>query len=189
MIKYLLMFTICLAANPLDRWVDLNAEILQENIKSVSFQLSVESGLNSEFLDGVLTGKIVIGKNKQFRYELGHRTVISDGEVWKSYDERTDQIFIQNPNKKLEKLLFSWVKIKKIKSLHIKIESDGSCRIKLLGNKNDVRVYFNEDSNEIESIIIKQGDIRSEISKIKIAVGDTISLNIGSINSVSFDLR
>ena len=35
-------------------------------------------------------------------------------EMWKSYDKRSDQIFIQEPDKKLEKALFSWVKVKKL---------------------------------------------------------------------------
>jgi len=38
--------------------------------------------------------------------------------------------------------------------LPIKLEPDGGFRIKLLGEKNDVRVYFNSDSNELKSVII-----------------------------------
>ncbi len=63
-----------------------------------------------------VSGKITVGKKNKFRFEIGPRTVVSDGKVWKSYDARTDQIFIQEPDKQLEKSLFSWVEIKKIKA-------------------------------------------------------------------------
>ena len=120
---------------------------------------------------------------------MGSRTVVSDGKVWKSYDKRTDQIFIQEPDKQLEKSLFSWVKLKKMKAFPIKLEPDGGYRIKLLGEKNDVRAYFNTNSNELESVIIIQSEIKSEISNIILATEETLNLEIGRENSISFDLR
>ena len=92
-------------------------------------------------------------------------------------------------DKKLEKSLFSWVKLKKIKALPVKLESDGGYRLKLLGKENDVRAYFNPGSNQLESIIIIQSDMKSEISKITLAIEDVLNLDIGNKNSSSFDLR
>ena len=89
----------------------------------------------------------------------------------------------------MENSLLSWVEIKKIKALPIQLESDGGYRIKLLGKKNDVRAYFNLDSNELESIIIIQSDIMSEISNIILATEEILNLEIGRESSVSFDLR
>ena len=189
MIKYIFYFSICLAANPLDQWIEEHEDILKQDIKSVSFHLTFDSEIYNTWNDSIISGKITVGKNKQFRFEMGPRTVVSDGRVWKSYDERTDQIFIQQPDKKLEKSLFSWVKLKKIKALPIKLEPDGGYRITLLGKGNDVRVYFNPDSNELESIVIINGDIKSEISKITLAIEETLNLKIGCESSVSFDLR
>ena len=120
---------------------------------------------------------------------MGPRTVVSNGKVWKSYDERTDQIFIQQPDKKLEKSLFSWVKLNKIKALPIKLESDGGYRLQLLGKENDVRAYFNPGSNKLESIVIIQSDMRSEVSKIILAIEDVLNLDIGNQYSINFDLR
>ncbi len=135
MIRFILCFTICFAANPLDQWIDKNAEILKQDLKSVSFQLTVNSEFNAGQNESTMSGKITVGNNKQFRFDLGSRTVVSDGKVWKSYDERTDQIFIQEPDKQLEKSLFSWVKLKKIKALPVTLELGGGYRIKLLGKK------------------------------------------------------
>ena len=189
MIKFIFFFTICFAANPVNQWIDQNTEILKHDIKSVSFQLTVGTAIYPTKNDSIMSGKIIVGKNKQFRFEMGSRTVVSDGMVWKSYDKRTDQIFIQEPDKQLEKSLFSWVKLKKMNALPIKLEPDGGYRIKLLGGENDIRAYFNPDSNELESIVIINSDIKSEISKITFAIEETLNLEIGRESSVSFDLR
>ena len=189
MIKFIFFFTICFAANPINQWIDQNTEILKHDIKSFSFQLTIGAAIYLTKNDSIISGKIIVGKNKQFRFEMGSRTVVSDGMVWKSYDKRTDQIFIQEPDKQLEKSLFSWVKLKKMKALPVKLEPDGGYRIKLLGGENDIRTYFNPDSNELESIVIINSDIKSEISKITLAIEETLNLEIGRESSVSFDLR
>ena len=189
MIKYIFYFSICLAANPLDKWIEEHAYILKQDIKSASFYITIDSEIYGTLNDSIISGKITIGKKKQFRFELGPRTVVSDGKVWKSYDERTDQIFIQKPDKQLVKSLFSWVKYKRIKALPIKMENDGGCRITLFGKENDVRAYFYPDSGELQSIIIIQSDIKSKISKISLDFEKILNLNIGNKNTVTFDLR
>ena len=189
MIKFIFFFCICFASNSLDQWIDQHAEILKQDIKSISFQLTVGTEIYAANNDSILSGKIIVGKKKQFRFEMGPRTVVSDGSVWKSYDERTDQIFIQEPDKQLEKSLFSWTNLKKIKALPVKLEPDGGYRITLLGKGNDVRVYLNPGTNELESIVIIQNEIKSKISSIIIATEETLNLEIGRESSVSFDLR
>jgi len=189
MIKFIFFFTICFADNPVNQWIDQNTEILKHDIKSVSFQLTVGTAIYPTNNDSIMLGKIIVGKNKQFRFEMGPRTVISDGMIWKSYDERTDQIFIQEPDEKLEKSLFSWVKIKKIKALPVKQKKDGGYQIKLLGKENDVRAYFNPNTNNLKSIVIIQSEMRSELSHIFLAEEKMINLEIGKQTSSSFDLR
>ena len=188
MIKFIFFFSICFATNPFNNWIDQHAEILKQDIKSVAFQLRIEAEINYINNDSIMLGKIIVGQNKQFRFEMGPRTVVSDGIVWKSYDKRTDQIFIQKPDKNLEKSLFSWMKLKKIKALPVILEPDGGYRITLLGKKNDLRVYFNPNSNKLESIIINS-DIKSEISNIILGIEETLNLEIGRKSSISFDLR
>ena len=60
-------------ANPFDAWVDQNKNVIQETIKSVSFQIILESKENK-----MLNGQIVVGEQRQFRFEIGPRTVVSD---------------------------------------------------------------------------------------------------------------
>ena len=178
-----------MTANPFDTWVDQNKNVINKKIKSVSFQISLRSGFDLE-KNKILNGQIVIGNNKQFRFEMGTRTVISDGTLWKSYDERTDQIFIQDPDKKLEKALFSWTKVKKLKNLPIRNKPDGSYKIKLFSNNNDVRAYFNSVTNDLDSILISQRNgFQSKIINISITEADSVLLNIGTESSTLFDLR
>ena len=175
---HLYLFITCLTANSFDIWVDQNKNVIKQKIKSVSFQIRLETGFDSNE-DKMVMGKFVIGEKKQFRFEMGPRTVVSDGTLWKSYDERTDQIFIQNPDKKLQKALFSWVKVQKLKALPVQSMSDGSCKIKLLGKENDVRVYFNPDKNMLDSIIISPRDgFRSKIFNITFTFN---SITVGSL--------
>ena len=121
---------------------------------------------------------------------MGPRTVISDGTIWKSYDERTDQVFIQKRDKKLEKALFAWTKVKKLKAISVINKPDGSCKIKLFGKNNDIQAYFNSDTNILDSILISpHGGIRSKIFNIIIAAADSVMLDIGTESSDIFDLR
>ena len=187
--KYIFFLTLCFASNPIDGWIDEHKDILNEDIKSVSFQLKIETQYYPGQNDTLIPGKITVGKKNKFRFEIGPRTVVSDGKVWKSYDSRTDQIFIQEPDKKLEKSLFSWVKIKKIKALPVKQKKDGGYQIKLLGKGNDVRAYFNPNTNNLESIVIIQSEMRSELSHILLTEEKMINLEIGKQTSSIFDLR
>ena len=187
--KYILLLTMCFASNPIDGWIDEHKNILKEDIKSVSFQLKIETQYYSGQNDTLISGKITVGKGNKFRFEIGPRTVVSDGKVWKSYDSRTDQIFIQEPDKQLEKSLFSWVKIKKIKALPVKQKKDGGYQIKLLGKGNDVRAYFNPNTNNLKSIVIIQSEMRSGLSHIFLTKEKMINLEIGKQTSSSFDLR
>ena len=178
-----------LIANPLDDWVDQNKNVIKEKIKSVSFKIRLESGIDSKEYK-ILNGQIVIGEKEQFRFEMGSRTVVSDGTLWKSYDDRTDQIFIQEPDKKIEKALFSWVKVKTLKSLPVQNKPDGSYKIKLIGNNNDVRAYFNSYTNVLDSILISTRDgIESILFNISISAADSVMLDIGTKSSEIFDLR
>ena len=188
MIKFIFYFSFCLA-NTTDEWINNNANILKQDIKSVSFQLTTDSKFFDKKNDGTLSGKITIGKNKKFRYEMDTRTVVSDGKVWKSYDERTDQIFMHEPDREFEKAIFSWVRLKKIKSLPVILETDGGYRIPLLGKLNDVRVYFNPGSCSLQSIVITQGEIKTEIFDVILSSEDSLSLEIGQKSSISIDFR
>ena len=118
MINILLIFSICFAISPLDEWIKKNENILIHDIKSISFKLN----LYSEFYnDSLIFTKITLGKNKKFRLAMGPRIVVSNDNVWKSYDKRTNQILILKQDKELEKQLFLWSQYNKIKTNQIQL--------------------------------------------------------------------
>ena len=176
-------------ANPFDKWVNQNKHIIKETVKTASFQITIESAYEGD-RNKIVRGKIVIGKDKQFRLEIGPRTVVSDGEMWQIYDDRTDQIFIQKPDKKMERALFSWVKVGKLKILPIQNKPDGSCKINIFGKENEIRAYFNSNSNELDSILIMHHHgLKSKISNIILTRAERVNLGIGTEHSTRFDLR
>jgi len=188
-VNILLITIVFILANPFDKWIDENKNIIKETVKTVSFQISVAG--NFEGIENIIySGNIVLGERKKFRFEMGPRTVVSDGNIWKSYDHRTDQVFIQKPDKKLEKVIFSWITVNKLKSLPIKSKSDGSYKINIFGKENDVQLYFNLNSNKLDSILIMQlGGMKTKISNIYLALTDSVPLGIGTEYSTYFDLR
>jgi len=183
------IFLTYLFANPFDTWVAQNKNVIKEKTKSVSFQIKLEFTDDSKE-DKILDGQIVVGQKKQFRFEMGPRTVVSDGTVWKSYDERTNQIFIQEPDKKMENILFSWVKVNKLKALPVQNKPDGSYKIGLFGKNIDVRAYFNPNMEVLDSILISPRDgVGSKIFNISLSSASTVILDIGTESSELFDLR
>ena len=178
-----------LISSPFNEWINDNEEIINQKNKSVSFQIVIDSNMDVG-KNKILNGNIVVGEKKQFRFNIGPRTVVSDGKIWKSYDSRTDQIFIQKPDKKMEQALFSWTNIKKLRRIPIEMKSDGSYRLKFFGIKNDVRAFFSSNSNLLDSILISsKNGFHSKIFDIRMSITDTLVLNVGSENSDLFDLR
>jgi hypothetical protein len=113
---------------------------------------------------------------------------VSDGKVWKSYDERTDQIFIQEIDRKLEKKIFSWVNLKRVKALPVKKKKDGSYKLSIFSKHTDVRLHFGGENN-LKYITIREGELETKISNIQIDKENSLSLLIGSESSSEFDLR
>ena len=186
---YFFLITSFMVANSFDDWVNQNKDVIKEKTKVASFQIRVES-IEASNEQNLIDGQIIIGENKQFRFEMGPRTVVSDGQTWKSHDKRTNQIFIQEPDKKLEKALFSWVKVNKLKALPLKKKSDGSYKINVFGKNNDIRAYLNSNTNVLDSILVMPvNGLKSTILNISILPADSVVLDIGTSSSEFFDLR
>ena len=185
--KFIYIYFLCsfLIANSFDKWIDKNQELFEEINKSVTFDIIMD-----DIRSQAHNGKIIIGDEKQFRFEMGSRIVVSDGKSWKSYDGRTNQVFIQDCDVRFEKLLFSWSKLKKIKSLNIKEQIDGSYKIKFPRYKNIVQVYVDSNTFSLDSILVLNNNkFKSIFFNISISRVDSIDLDIGLESSEFFDLR
>ena len=56
--KYIYFLTLCFASNPIDDWIDEHKNILNEDIKSASFQLRIKTQYYSDKNDTLISGKI-----------------------------------------------------------------------------------------------------------------------------------
>jgi outer membrane lipoprotein-sorting protein len=187
LINFFFLFSICFAINPVTNWIDSNKEILSHEIKSASFRIDIESKISNQLNNDSIFGNICIADQNKFRIDLNNRTIVSDGDTWKIYDVLSNQLFIQNPDKKLEKLLFSWSKIKKLKKIPIKKVNNNEYKVYLFDKNNNVRIFFND--NKIENILINNEDSNTKISYISLHKESRINLLVGNIETEIFDLR
>ena len=188
-INYLIFFITSSLGNPMIEWIDQNESIFTNKFINASFDLNLKID-HSQSKHHIFFSNISVSDNNQFRFEIGPRIIVSNGKIWKSYDYRTDQIIIQSPDKKMEKAITLWTKLKKIKTMPLSKEIDGSYKVNLFGKENDIRIYFNSNKSLIDSIIvIKEKGYKSIISNILLSEADTVILEIGNKNSEIFDFR
>ena len=174
-----LMFNL-VNASSFDDWLNEKKELLNYKNKLITFDL-IDDGK-------IIKGKIALGKENTFRFETDSRVVVSDGKSWKSHNLRTDQIFIQSPDLKFEKLLFSWSMFDKLKTLKVKKQNDAGYRVKFPGNKQKFYIYLNPESNKLDSVLVF-GDADYSFVNISISKLDSMNLKIGFNSSDIFDLR
>lgn len=187
LIKFIFFFSFCFASNPLNSWIKNNKDILSNDFKSASIYLEIHSKFSDQFNNDEHWVKVYLGKNKKFRIEFKNRIVTSDGVTWRVYDQVSNQLFLQYPDKKIEKLLFSWSKINRIKAFPIKKINDQEYEIKLFDKDNFTRLYFN--NNDLEKILTINKNLEIKISNIKLKKEKSIDLSIGNIDTEIFDLR
>ena len=68
--KYIYFLSLCFASNPIDSWIDEHKDILNEDIKSVSFRLKIKTQYFSGQDDTLILGKITVDKENKFRFEM-----------------------------------------------------------------------------------------------------------------------
>lgn len=187
LINFLLLFTICFASSSPNNWIDNNKEILSSNLKSATINLEINSLSSNQIDNSSSSVKFILAADKKFRIDFDKRIVVSNGENWKIYDKISNQLFIQNPDKKLEKLLFSWSKIKKIKTFVFKKINKNEYDFILSNKENTAKLIFNK--NELVEILIVNDDLEVKISDIVLSKEKSIDLTVGNIDSEIFDLR
>lgn len=184
-----IVFSLCFAGNPVHDWIESRADILSREIKTVSFKISVQNELTNNININPKKGNITVGSNRQFRFEMGPRTVISTGEVWKSYDKRTNQIFIKNPDKKFEDLILSWMEMEQLKTADVELMPNGSFKLGLGDSADKIFIFFENDQRFLKSIVIKNRNVSTIITDIKLIENKLMDLKIGREDSIEFDLR
>tara|TARA_B100000902_G_C27109969_1_gene813049 strand:+ start:170 stop:736 length:567 start_codon:yes stop_codon:yes gene_type:complete len=188
LINLVLFLTVCFASNPVDNWFEQNREVLSSNIKSASIHYEAKSQFYDQLNNTSSSIKIIFAENKKFRIAFENRIIVSDGTTWKVYNILSNQLFIQNPDKKLEKLLFVWFKLKKIKTFSAKKINDKEYEISFFETSNKARLFFN-NIDDLQHVLIINDDLEIKISNIELKKENSIDLTVGNKNTEIFDLR
>tara|TARA_B100001250_G_C19316206_1_gene578443 strand:- start:4 stop:570 length:567 start_codon:yes stop_codon:yes gene_type:complete len=188
LINFFILFTICFASNPINNWININEDILSNDIKSASMNLEINSIFSNQINNSSANIKIFLASDDKFRINFKNRIVVSDGKSWKVYDVYSNQLFIQGPDKKLEKILFSLSKIKRIKAFPVKKINDEEYEISLFDKSQSARLFFNYN-NDLEYILIINDNLKIKISHIELKKENSINLLVGDENTEIFDLR
>jgi len=159
----LIFVSILLPRNVVQEWLIDNKLFIESQNKAISFEYSISHPeLKGELK--TLKGQLITASKGRFKLELGPRTIYSDGDVWVSYDSRTNQAIIQNPDS------ISYNSI--IRMTHY-FELNKMLSLSLLKN-NTATVYnkgqkieINFKDKKIKSIISEYNSVKVEIMMIK----------------------
>tara|TARA_Y100001970_G_C13943536_1_gene704427 strand:- start:151 stop:723 length:573 start_codon:yes stop_codon:yes gene_type:complete len=174
---------------PFNSWLISNEDFIISKYKLIAFNIKQKSlfDLNEDFN---LNGKLYLGIGNKFRFELGKRIVLSDGEIWKSYNKEISQIFLYLPDKNLEKYISFLMDINKVKSIPLKQEANNIESVQFLEDNNEIKLFFNKDARQIDSIEIYDPSYsKIVIYNIHKSIIDSINLNIELKDYEVFDLR
>ena len=174
-------------ANQLDDWLEKYEQILNSDNKMIKFDISNYDNNNIP-IRNFSNAKFFLGKNKKFRFEIEKRIVVSDGKLWKSYNSKTNQIFIQKKDKKVEKLIFLFEKISNFRSF-IHEQDNEIYTVRIFKNQKKSIVYFNKLNNELDSIIIDINGGKLIVKNIFLESIDSLNFLVGNKNTSIIDLR
>lgn len=169
------------------KWLDKNKTLIESDYKSITFIYNKFSNNQNTYQDLNQKCKLTLGRDKKFRFENENKIIISNGKDWRSYDIRTNQIFIYDVDMNIEKIIsdlnnFSRIK-KNILSQMIFINKEYHFYTPYL--KQPFLINFSEHGM-LESIIIKNN---IKLSEIEIYKEDSLDLSINKKNIMEFDLR
>tara|TARA_B100001250_G_C19447226_1_gene634391 strand:- start:22 stop:588 length:567 start_codon:yes stop_codon:yes gene_type:complete len=188
MIKIILFLTFGFASSPINNWFEKNKATLSNEFKSSSFYLEINSDFPDQLNSNSYWVKIFLAGENKFRIDFKNRIVVADKETWRVYDIISNQLFIQSPDKRLEKLLFSLSKIKKMKSFPVKKINNKEYEISFFDKSNKARLFFNYN-DDLKYILIINDDLEIKISNIDLKKENSIDLLIGNEDTEIFDLR
>ena len=149
MINYIFYFSVCLAANPLDQWIEKHADILKQDIKSVSL------------LANVLAKKAAVRK-KAFEAILIDRGKITEATASNVWIVKNSKLFTHPTNTDILKGITRESIKKLIKTNKLQL-SEKIFTIKQLYNADEV--FITSSTNlvtpiiKIDSKIINKGKI------------------------------
>ena len=170
-----------------NQWLDKNKSLIESDYKSITFIYNNFSNNQNTYQDVNQKCKLTLGLDNKFRFENENKIIISNGTDWRSYDIRTNQIFIYDIDMNIEKIILDLNNFSKLKknifSRMIFMNKEYHFYTPYL--KQPFLINISEDGI-LESIIVKNN---IKLSQIKIYKEDSLNLSINNKNIMEFDLR
>jgi outer membrane lipoprotein-sorting protein len=144
-------------------WLIDNKLFIESQNKAISFEYSISHPeLKGELK--TLKGQLITASKGRFKLELGPRTIYSDGDVWISYDSRTNQAIIQNPDSISYNSIITMTHYFELnKMLSLSVLKNNTATLYNKGQKIDI----NFKDKKIKSIISEYNSVKVEIMMIK----------------------
>ncbi len=147
--KKLLVCIICtlgFSQDHFEKWV--NANLSQSDSSILEIKLS--HWFVTPYDTSESHGRIVVNKDKKFRFEMGYKTIVSDGIVWKTYDKRSNRLITQWPDSTFENTILVW--FDKEKLLNVKrenITSEWEYQLSFSNGIPNAEVHFSKQNDEL----------------------------------------
>ena len=169
------------------QWLDKNKSLIESDYKSITFIYNNFSNNQNTYQDVIQKCKLTLGLDNKFRFENENKIIISNGTDWRSYDIRTNQIFIYDIDMNIEKIISDLNNFSKLKKniLSRMIFMNKEYHFDTPYLKQPFLINISEDGI-LESIIVKNN---FKLSQIKIYKEDSLNLSINKKNIMEFDLR
>ena len=159
----LLLLAIVLPRNVVQDWLTDNKSFIQSPNKSINFTYSISHpDYKSESKN--LTGQLITSSENKFKLIMGPRTIYSNGEKWVSYDSRTNQAIIQNPDSSLYNSIVAMTHYKELnKLLSVSVLKNNTATIYNRGQKIEIKFK----NKKIDSILSEYHLIKVKINMIE----------------------
>ena len=193
---YLLLLTTLVLSNInlfSTNFLQSNSKFLNSKIKKIEFDYSANGSMQLEYANNGMANLII----SDTCYKLSmissryNNIIISNGETQKSYNPKSNQIFIENANFKLDSMILNFFN-------NLEISFNKYFFLDTLSNNivesinNDVKVKIFTNNYAIDSVIIIDNDVQFKLFNVKFSEYNNdieTPFNINKPNAFILDLR
>jgi len=165
------VLTFAHAGSSFESWINRTMNLLDSCGVEINFQSKIAAaGLEDSFSDGMLK----IRGDGKFLFKLGQKVITSDGMYWRTYDSRSNQLFLHDPDEVLEENLLEIFSDRSENLSVIHSESfNNLVYLTIPGKLSMAEVWLDNDGSSPKRIIVENSEYSLELIEIFIHPLDT----------------
>ena len=159
-----------MAGDLFERWVDHSLSPLDSTSMVVYFTYHVVN----DFSDYAVPGTLIVHRDRiRFRYTLGPKTTLFDGTDWLLFDERTNQILIENRVRQPVMKIPEWMVPDSLKAVNrTSLGSPADFLLHIPEVSDSVTVRFSQTDSSLEKITFNYQLSEIRITDIRLGIPD-----------------